>query len=134
MDDYMHIAPVNANKTATNGMTSVTHLKNNTGNSFTLLTCPVRKERSVHLSFRTFQHTRATHIQCCPRSTPGNFVFGSFTVNFPANRVRNATVFGSVKQRISPINQADKENHSGYVHLFKLWCRATGSMLQQRIS
>jgi len=41
--------------TATNGMTKATHLKINIGAASRY--CPVLAERSVHLSFRTFQDT-----------------------------------------------------------------------------
>jgi hypothetical protein len=61
--------------TATNGMTNVTHLKNNTGSSFTLLTYPVTMERSFHLSFRTLQHKGRPH-PVLSRSTPRNFPLG----------------------------------------------------------
>ena len=43
--------------------------------SFTLLTCPVREERSVHLSFRTLQHKGHPH-PVLSRSTPRNFPSG----------------------------------------------------------
>jgi hypothetical protein len=76
--------------TATNGMTKRHPLENQHRSSFTLLTCPVPKERSFHLSFRTSQRTGHPH-PALSRSTPGDFSFGSFTENFPANRVRNAT-------------------------------------------
>jgi|SRR5882724_710396 len=85
-----------AKMTATNGMTNVTHLKINAGSGFTLLTCPVREERSFHLSFRTLQHKGHPH-PVLSRSTPARFSIGSFTENLPANRVRNATASGSVK-------------------------------------
>ena len=37
-----------SDKTATKGMTKVTPKKVNAGSSFTLHTCPVHEERSVH--------------------------------------------------------------------------------------
>jgi hypothetical protein len=66
---------LDSSKTATKGMTNVTHLKINTESSFTLLTCPVQTERSFHLSFRTLQHPGHPHPMLL-RSTPRNFPSG----------------------------------------------------------
>jgi hypothetical protein len=62
-------------RTATNGMTKRHPLENQYRSGFTLLTCPVPKERSVHLSFRTFQRKGHPH-PALSRSTPGHFPSG----------------------------------------------------------
>ena len=84
------------NMTATNGMTKRDPHKSQHRMSFTLLTCPVREERSVgfpslpliscptqdfrfanrdHLSFRTLQHKGHPH-PVLSKSTPRNFPLG----------------------------------------------------------
>src|ERR1035441_8152963 len=54
-------------------MTKRHPLENQHRSGFTLLTCPVPKERSVHLSFRTFQRKGHPH-PALSRSTPGHFL------------------------------------------------------------
>ena len=56
-------------------MTKRHPLENQHWSGFTLLTCPVPKERSVHLSFRTFQRKGHPH-PALSRSTPGHFPSG----------------------------------------------------------